>query len=35
VSDWEPSYLLKADDSDGTVLVVVMMIVMIDGKQCV
>ena len=32
----EPSYLLKADDCDGTVLVVVMMIVMIvNGKNCV
>ena len=36
VSDWEPSYLLEADDCDGTVLVVVMMIVMIvNGKHCV
>lgn len=31
----EPSYLLEADDCDGTVLVVVMMIVMrVNGKNC-
>lgn len=32
----EPSYLLEADDCDGSVLVVVTMIVMIaNGKSCV
>jgi hypothetical protein len=32
----EPSYLLEADDCDGTVLVVVMIVVMIvNGKNCV
>ena len=38
VSDWEPSYLLEADDCGGTVLVVVvvmMLLMVVDGNNCV